>query len=81
MIMWKLSITTPSNLYADGIILRVNRSTFIETDRTLTGAPKGRFVTLRSEDPKTLIWVMSQLHWDIEVGRVTRIELSQESGR
>jgi hypothetical protein len=79
-VKWKLSITTPSNLYADGIILKVNRSTFVETDMTLSGAPKGRYVTLRSEDVRSLTWLMSDLQRDIEMGRVTRIELKQETG-
>jgi hypothetical protein len=78
--VWKLSITTPSNLYADGIILRLNRSTHIETDQTLSGAPKGRYVTLRSEDVRTLTWLVSNLQRDIEMGRITRIELKKESG-
>lgn len=78
MAKWKLSITTPSNLYADGIILMVNRSAYTETDMTLSGAPKGRYVTLRSEDVRTLIGLMSKLQRDVEMDRITRIELTKE---
>lgn len=80
MAQWKLSITTPSNLYADGIILKVNRSQYVETDPTLSGGPKGKYVTLRSEDVRTLMWLVNNLQRDIEMGRVTRIELKKEAG-
>lgn len=79
MAVWKLSITTPSNLYADGVVLKVNRSRHIEEDPTLSGGPRGRFVTLRSESVAVLMDIASWFQHDMELGRITKIVI--EIGR
>lgn len=76
---WKLSVTTPSNLYADGVILRVNRSSLTEEDLTLSGAPRGRFVTIRSERPESLLRIASWFQRDMELDRITKVEITKES--
>lgn len=78
MATWKLSITTPSNLYADGVVLRVNRSRHTEEDPTLSGGPRGKFVTLRSENVAVLMDIASWFGRDMELGRITKIEIKTE---
>lgn len=75
--MWKLSISTTSNLSADGIVRMVDRTSFGE-DPTLTGAPRGKNVTLRSENPATLMGIVARLQRELERGSVTKITITKE---
>ncbi len=79
MAKWKLSITTKSNLYAEGIVRRVDRSYAAQGDPTLSGGARGRFVTLRTERPDVIMVVTERLQRDMEFGAVTRIEIVKES--
>lgn len=78
---WKLSITTTSNVYADAIMINMNKSDTIMSDDTLKGGVKGRFVTLRSERLSTLLLIVQKVQLSLEFGSITRVELSKESGR